>query len=221
MVHHIESEIGPLGNPQRESGIPLGGITENLIRSASTASGGAPVFPNLIQEGRLGYDVRIDFSGCPLYFQYKLPELMIRDTAAEISKHSLQGISTPFFRMYLMKRNLSRQHQLLIDLENQQPNSVYYATPGLRSNRSFNAAYISLEVHLRSVLFSPSDIGPLPDDNSHVVSYLYYLPYAWFLSKPREIRALKFEDIVGQLGSLFEEPRYRTLRGKLDRRWKT
>ena len=27
MVHHIESEIGPLGNPQRESGIPLGGIT--------------------------------------------------------------------------------------------------------------------------------------------------------------------------------------------------
>ena len=64
-----------------------------------------------------------------------------------------------FFRMYLMKRNLSRQHQLLIDLENQQPNSVYYATPGLRSNRSFNAAYISAEVHLRSVLFSPSDIG--------------------------------------------------------------
>ncbi len=27
MVHHIESEIGPLGNPQRESGIPLGGIS--------------------------------------------------------------------------------------------------------------------------------------------------------------------------------------------------
>ena len=27
LVHHIESEIGPLGNPQRESGIPLGGIT--------------------------------------------------------------------------------------------------------------------------------------------------------------------------------------------------
>ena len=26
MVHHIESEIGPLGNPQRESGIPLGGM---------------------------------------------------------------------------------------------------------------------------------------------------------------------------------------------------
>ena len=30
MVHHIESEIGPLGNPQRESGIPLGGITQRF-----------------------------------------------------------------------------------------------------------------------------------------------------------------------------------------------
>ena len=30
MVHHIESEIGPLGNPQRESGIPLGGIIAQL-----------------------------------------------------------------------------------------------------------------------------------------------------------------------------------------------
>ena len=30
MVHHIESEIGPLGNPQRESGIPLGGIRYQL-----------------------------------------------------------------------------------------------------------------------------------------------------------------------------------------------
>ena len=94
-------------------------FTENLIRSASTAPLGAPTFPNLIQEGKLGYDVRVDFPGCPLYFQYKLPELMIRDSAVEISKHSLQGIETQFFRMHLMNRNLSSQHELLIDLENQ------------------------------------------------------------------------------------------------------
>ena len=110
-------------------------FTENLIRSSSTRSGRAPFFPNLIQEGRLGYDVRIDFPGCPLYLQYKLPELMVRDTAVEISKYFLQGIATPFFRMHLMKRNLSRQHELLIDLENRHPNSVYYATPGLESNQ--------------------------------------------------------------------------------------
>ena len=187
-------------------------FTENLIRSTSLAPGGAPVFPNLFQEGRLGYDVRIDFPGCPLYFQYKSPDLMVRNTAAEISRHYLNGIATPFFRMHLMKRNLSQQHQLLIDLENQYPNSVYYAAPVLRSAHLFDAAYNSTAVHLRSVLFSPGEIGPLPDDKLHVVAYRDSLPYAWFCSKPREIRAFKFKDLVSQVERMFEEMRYGTLR---------
>ena len=40
MVHHIESEIGPLGNPQRESGIPLGGITDILSSDDRRTVGG-------------------------------------------------------------------------------------------------------------------------------------------------------------------------------------
>ena len=187
-------------------------FTENLIRWASATPGGAPFFPNLIQEGQLGYDVRIDFPSCPLYFQFKLPELMVRDTAAEISKHFLHGISTPFFRMHLIKSSLSRQHQLLIDLESRHPNSVYYTAPGLQCNQSFNAAYNSAAVHFQSVFFSPGEIGPLPDDNTHVVSYRYGLPYAWFRSEPREIRAFRFEDVVDQLGNLSDESRYGSLR---------
>ena len=186
-------------------------FTENLIRSASTATGGAPYFPNLYDEGRLGYDVRIDFPGCPLYLQYKLPDRMIRDTADEISNRSLAGIVTPFFRMYLMKRSVSRQHELLIDHEHRHPHSVYYATPELSSVGQFNAAYNSAEVHLRSVLFSPNEIGRLPDNEQHVVAYREGLQYAWFCSKPREIRAFRFEDVVGWLRSSFEEARYRRL----------
>ena len=59
-------------------------FTKNLIRSSSTTRSGAPVFPNLIQEGQLGYDVRIDLPGRPMYFQYKLPELMVRETPVKI-----------------------------------------------------------------------------------------------------------------------------------------
>ena len=187
-------------------------FTENLIRSASTATNGAPFFPNLVQEGQRGYDVRIDFPGCPLFLQYKLPDLMVRDTAAEISKYSLQGIATPFFRMHLMNRVLSRQHELLICLENRYQGSVYYATPALESCQLFSAAYNSTTVHLQSVLFSPNEIGYLPDDNPHVVSYRDGLPYAWVCSNPREIGTLKSEDVVGQLGKLFDEPQYRRLR---------
>ncbi|MER8702576.1 hypothetical protein [Mesorhizobium sp. M1273] len=44
-------------------------FTESLIRSSSAAPVSAPVFPNLIQEGHSGFDIRINFPGVPLFFQ--------------------------------------------------------------------------------------------------------------------------------------------------------
>jgi hypothetical protein len=89
-------------------------FTENLIRSSSAAPAGAPMFPNLVQEAQLGYDVRIDRPGAPMFFQYKLPALMARNTAFEISKYKIPGLAAPFFRMPLMRRDLSKQHERLI-----------------------------------------------------------------------------------------------------------
>lgn len=188
-------------------------FTENLLRSASTALLGAPVFPNLVQEGRLGYDVRIDLPACPLFFQYKLPDLMVRDTAFEISKRFLDrdGLATPFFRMHLMQRDLSRQHERLIDLEGRYPHSVYYATPTFKFTTSFNAAYNTACVHSESVLFSPTSIGNLPDDKPHTIAYRHDLEYAWFCSEPRKIPAFKFKDVVDQFRTLFEEQHYQLL----------
>lgn len=186
-------------------------FTENLIRSALAGPSGAPVFPNLVQEAQLGYDVHIDFPGCPLFFQYKLPELMVRNTAAEISQHALSGIRVPFFRMSLMRRDLSQQHRRLIDLEQLFPNAVYYATPGIANIAAFNAAYNIAQVHDQSVFFSPGNIGLLPDAKQHVVAYRSRLGYAWFCSEPREISALKFEDISEKSQLMFDSRRYQTL----------
>jgi hypothetical protein len=58
-------------------------FTENLIRSSATGPKTAPIFPNLVQEAQKGFDVRIDLPGLPLFFQYKLPELMRRDCARD------------------------------------------------------------------------------------------------------------------------------------------
>ena len=186
-------------------------FTENLIRSASSRSAGAPYFPNLIQEARLGYDVRIDLPGCPLYFQYKLPELMKRNSAVEISKHSLSGLCTPFFRMYLMKRNLSEQHKRLICLEKRSPNTVYYAASVMQDVHAFNAAYNRAMVHQQSVLFSPKHIGELPDDRQHTLAFRQGLTTAWLCSKPREVPVFQFAVISEQLRDLFETQRYSTL----------
>ena len=186
-------------------------FTENLIRSTPISPSGAPVFPNLVQEGRLGYDVRIDLPSQPLYFQYKLPEILTRDTAREIAALSLRGIRTNFFRMSLMRRHHSRQHQLLINLESTSPRSVYYAAPLMENVCCFNAAYTRAEVHKRTIFFSPQDIRPLPDDKQHVIAYRGDLSYGWFLCEPMEIPAFWFGEIVERVSRGFDEPRYRTL----------
>ena len=185
-------------------------FTENLIRFFATGPIGAPVFPNLLQEAHLGYDVRIDLPACPVFFQYKLPELMVRETAAEIAKHALPGLSVPFFRMSLMRRDLSDQHKLLIGLEKQFPDAVFYVAPVLPNVNSFDAAYKSAHVHQQSVFFSPGEIGPLPDDKPHVVAY-GSAGAAWTCSEPQRIEARRFEAIEERVRAHLGETRYRTL----------
>lgn len=186
-------------------------FTENLIRSLASRPQGAPVFPNLIQEGKSGYDIHIDLPGCPLFFQYKLPELMVKNTAAEIAQHHLPGIQIRFFRMPLMRRDVSQQHQLLMNLEGRFPNNVLYATPCLPSEPDFNIAYNAARVHRRSVFFSPRDIGALPDDKSHSVAYRDGLAFGYVCSEPRKVATKTFEDIEKTVQRSFDQKRFRTL----------
>lgn len=187
-------------------------FTENLIRSSSTGPSSAPVFPNLFQEGRLGYDVHIGLPAQPLFFQYKLPELMKKNSAKEVSQYSLPGFKTPFFRMSLMRRDLSSQHELLVDLDAKIPNSVYYASPEMPGVGTFNDAYNLAQVHRNSVLFSPGDIGLLPDDKGHVVSYKQGAGFGWYCSEPRKVKASRIEDMFGKEKTPFvDDPQFRTL----------
>ena len=186
-------------------------FTENLIRSSAAGPTSAPVFPNLVQEGTLGYDVKIDLPGLPLFFQFKLPELMVRHSAREISQLGLSGLSVPFFRMPLMRRDLSDQHIHLIQLEAQFPNLVFYASPRQDSSTSFNRAYLQTEVHLQSALFSPSDIGRLPDNESHSVSYAAKSRVGWRCSEPIQIKAKTFEAVLSGFIEQIGERAGRTL----------
>lgn len=187
-------------------------FTENLIRWSSVAPTSAPQFPNLVDEGSRGYDVRIDRGGCPLFLQYKVPEKLTRKTAVEIRKLRLPGICTPFFRMPLMRKDSSEQHRLLVDLESCWPGAVFYAAPCMLDEAEFNQAYVSVGVHQRSVLFSPKEIGYLPDSEQHSVAYRPDSNYAWFCSRVREIRAFEIESISEGLRGSLDELRFRELR---------
>ena len=175
-------------------------FTENLIRWRWNLLKpcGAPSFPNLVQEAILGYDVKVDMPGFALFFQFKLPQLMVLKTAREIAKLALP-IKPPFYRMPLMPKKLSDQHQNLVDLEEGcHTNSVFYATPALSCQNEFNCAYNNAEVHLKSALFSPKDIGRLPDEEQHSIVFEDF-SNAWFCSEIKEIDIFRFETIWTKL----------------------
>ena len=182
-------------------------FTENLVRSSVSGASSAPCFPNLVEEGSLGYDVKIEGGGVPFFFQYKLPERMVRASAGEISKHGLdvQGLPLPFFRMYLMKRESSRQHELLVELEERYSNSVFYAAPFIVGRRAFNSAYAAVSVHEQSALFSPREIGRLPDGEQHVVAYHPQLSWGWLCSEPKRIGARRIGSVNEERGRAVQE----------------
>jgi hypothetical protein len=76
----------------------------------------------------------------------------------------------------------------------------------------FNKAYNAATVHLSSVLFSPTDIGPLADNKQHNVAYRNGLSNAWFCSEPKRIRASTYEDLARGTRRLFEQHRFREMR---------
>ncbi|NNU63050.1 hypothetical protein [Ochrobactrum soli] len=184
-------------------------FTENLVRGSATAPTGAPVFPNLVQEATLGYDVQIGFPAVPLFFQYKLPELMTRASAFEIAGGLCPSLTLEFFRIALMRRDVSDQHQLLIDWEGRYPGQVFYAAPSLRDCVAFNTAYNAASVVSTSVLFSPVDIGPLPDDKVHTIAYKPGLSYGYFCSEPRRIEAETYDGLAGRLAQRFKDENVR------------
>jgi hypothetical protein len=176
-------------------------FTENLIRSRRRAPDGAPYFPNLIQEARLGYDVRLEFNGRPIFYQFKLPELMVRQNAKELSDPNLVagGLTLPFFRMPLMKTTISDQHNTLVRLELQGLGSVQYASPNFQDVRAFNTAFSGCRVHAESILIAPSVIGQINDGDQHHYVYNTGAAAGWFCSEPKKVPYLTGGESVEKL----------------------
>lgn len=157
-------------------------LTEELASGPLGPLTAAPVFPSLLQEGRTGggFDVKLPFSGVPLFLQFKVSHWMERSLALE---WSLMG--GPYYRMHLRSLRHSRQHNLLRELESA-GRIVYYAAPMFHEAAVLNDAYLGRQVVAMSAFFRPNDIGAL-DDGHHYVVYRPDTPLAWVCSyEPRE-----------------------------------
>ena len=142
-------------------------LTQELATGILGGITGAPIFPSLRDEGQPGggYDVELPRVGFPLYLQFKLSDYLSRTSANE-----WDVFMAPYYRMHLRPLRHSDQHNLLLDLE-RAGNEVYYAAPEFHTQPELNDAYFKREVFLRSRLFRPLAIGPLPDDDAHYVAF--------------------------------------------------
>jgi hypothetical protein len=169
-------------------------VTSELLRAPGMVITAAPVFPSLSQEGQAGggWDVQINRPGIPLFLQFKLCDCMTRRTCKEARDG---GFDIPCYRMHLRSARISRQHEMLLDLE-AKGQEVYYVGPKFHRPEELNAAFLAFEVRARSFWVRPSDIGPLPDDGEHHVSFDPNGQGAFF-SKPTPLKAKReFRDVL-------------------------
>lgn len=168
-------------------------VTEELANGMGAGLKAAPYFPSLYIEGKAGggFDVRI---GSALFLQFKLCHELTRGTARE-SKLGL--LSPTFYRFSLHRREQSDQHKMLIELE-QAGNQVYYIAPGFADVGELNRWYVAKQVVAKSALFSPSDVGFLPDNEPHRISFRPGDNQGWFLSDPKALTIHKRDTVTAR-----------------------
>jgi hypothetical protein len=167
-------------------------VTEEFANGMGAGLKAAPYFPSLYTEGKPGggFDVRI---GSAIFLQFKLCQELTRRSARE----TRAGLLNPtFFRFRLHRKDLSDQHEMLIDLENQPGNQVYYVAPGFADVNALDRFYAAKQVITRSAMFSPRDIGILPDNENHCVSFRPGERRGWFLSEPKWIAIHNKETVL-------------------------
>lgn len=175
-------------------------VTEDLISGRGSGVTVAPVFPSLVEEGQVGFDVLINQNGIPLFIQFKLAHRMERNSAAEAKSGYFVA---PFYRMYLRCSPESDQHALLLALESA-GERVLYTAPAFHLASELNEAYRLRQVWNRSFQVKPSEIGVLPPGPHHVS---FQKPGAWyaFSSEPRRSgKAQESSVVVAEIESALE-----------------
>ena len=184
-------------------------LTEHMIRWQGTMLTGAPIFPNLYEEGQWGsgYDVKFDRPGIPLFLQFKLSNYIKSRNAKEFAPDSTRiPLDVPFFRMKLRPTCYSNQHPSLLNLE-ADGNEVYYAGPAFHLQAELNDAYLTRAVVERSVFFRPRDIGPLPDSWKHHIAFdpAQDAQFGYLYSEPKKVPILKPGSFAESVSVALEE----------------
>ena len=132
--------------------------------------------PNLNQEGKKGYDLRLASSKGFVYCaQFKRSEYMTKPNANEYQADKL-----PYFRFPIYGNQQSRQHQLLLDLEKESGFLVEYVAPSFIEIQRLYGFFNNQNLRENVVRICPCIIGKLQDDKKgHTVVYDDQMGTGW------------------------------------------
>lgn len=151
-------------------------VTHRLVNSLPGVQS-APEFPSLRDEASLGYDLRLQYPGFPIYLQFKLSDWLSRPTAREWAWHQ-----EPYYRVPITPRMRSDQHNLLKGLVDAGEDAVYYVAPLFHTLDDFNAAYAGDQIVSRSAWFRLQDLPRLSDDEEHCITLTRSSGFVWHTS---------------------------------------
>jgi len=125
----------------------------------------APIFPTLVQEEELGWDVKVPIRGLALFLQFKLPEALVRANAGEWSY-----FGGPYYRFPLHRRLRSNQHNRLKALATTEP-AVFYGAPRFHSLLEFHSNYIRERVAAESAWIPATNLPAVNDNYQHHIAF--------------------------------------------------
>ena len=125
----------------------------------------APLFPSLRAEAQLGFDVRLNYPGLPIFFQYKLSDCLIRTNSSYWSNYRV-----PYYRLNITPLRTSRQHNILKQLADLETD-VFYAAPLFYTMLEFNNHYLESQVTNRSAWIPLEELPCLDDNEDHCVTF--------------------------------------------------
>ena len=134
----------------------------------------APVLPSLQEEGEQGWDAHLPLDGTDFYYQFKLSDYLQRMNATYLDDGTY---SSPYYRIWLHRRNNSQQHRRLKRLAASSPNT-YYVAPEFDSIDQFNTSFLARQVSAACRIIPVQLCDDIADDGQHCITFQKGIP-AW------------------------------------------
>lgn len=143
-------------------------FTEEFVRSMDYELDFAPYIPNLREEGKVNYDLKVTW-GIPIFIQFKLSEY-IKVLSSRVREFRDGIYAEPFYRFDLRTYKDELQHNMLVELNNS-GEVVSYIAPIFHKLDNFNNFYRNRQIIDNSIIIEPKVIDYC-DNERHYISFI-------------------------------------------------